>query len=435
MDLPSYPTPSRISLSGLYLVNFFLGEIIGVGVPFLTDYLKYHHWSFQDIGIATAMIGVGTVIFQGFSGVIAEVIPRHRLLMGVVILLYGVSFSLLPFDIESHALTNSFLLISGMASSFFAPLSATLAFSLSGHRLFARTMGRTQMWNHAGFLVSAIGTIFLIHHVGLWSGFVPIGLGSILAVGSILLISQKDLIYHKTAGSPSIDPSSDNDMDTIEDNRSLWKVLTDFFRDPSIRILLISTTLFQIANAPVMPLLLLYLRFLDGGNGKLAWVVFIAQAVMIPTAWWAAKYSSKWGHKIIFSIAFFVMPIRALICSFSMNTDILLASQILDGLAAGIYGVSVALIVADLTKGKKGFNMLMGLSMIAMALGSVIGPILQGLSVGRVGFRFSFLVFGVVSSIAAILFFHYMPHEIRNSFDRDNRTEDPPISNEAQIKH
>jgi MFS family permease len=83
------------------------------------------------------------------------------------------------------------------------------------------------------------------------------------------------------------------------------------------------------------------------------------------------------------------------------------------------------LIVSDLTRGKKGFNMLMGLSMIAMALGSVIGPLLQGVSVGRVGFRFSFLVFGVVSSIAAILFFHYMPHEIRGSSEEDQSAGDP----------
>ncbi|MHB1900356.1 MAG: MFS transporter, partial [Leptospirillum sp.] len=117
-----------------------------------------------------------------------------------------------------------------------------------------------------------------------------------------------------------------------------------------------------------------------------------------------------------------------LICSFSMNTDILLATQILDGVAAGIYGVSVALIVSDLTRGKKGFNMLMGLSMIAMALGSVIGPILQGVSVGRVGFRFSFLVFGGVSSVAAIIFFHYMPHRIPHSFEREKDPGDPSLT-------
>ena len=104
-----------------------------------------------------------------------------------------------------------------------------------------------------------------------------------------------------------------------------------------------------------------------------------------------------------------------MICAVSMDTTVLLLTQVLDGIAAGIYGVSVALIVSDLTRGKKGFNMLMGLAQIAMALGSVIGPLLQGVSVGRVGYRFSFMVFAAIAALAAVIFFHSMPHELVGS--------------------
>ena len=56
--------------------------------------------------------------------------------------------------------------------------------------------------------------------------------------------------------------------------------------------------------------------------------------------------------------------------------------------------------------------MLMGLAQIAMALGSIIGPLLQGVSVGMVGYRFSFMVFAAIAALAAVIFFHAMPHEI-----------------------
>ena len=79
------PEISFRSQLGLNLLNFFLGEVIGVAVPFLTDYLKNHHWTFQAIGLATAMIGVGTLLFQAPSGVIAEKVPRHRILTGIVL--------------------------------------------------------------------------------------------------------------------------------------------------------------------------------------------------------------------------------------------------------------------------------------------------------------------------------------------------------------
>lgn len=408
-DEKSLPELSKRSLLGLNLVNFFLGEIIGVGVPFLTDYLKTHHWSFQSVGVATAMIGVGTLVFQAPSGIIAEIIPRHRILTGIVIALYGLGFSLLPLFVTSEPVSDALLFLVGASSSFFMTLSATLAFSLAGHERFAGVMGQNQMWNHAGFLASAIGTSYLIHHQGLVWGFLPITAGSALGILSLILIRKKDLVFHQPG--PSKDPGG-KALDAIRDTRSIGKVFLDFFRSPAIRVLLLATTLFQIANAPVMPLLLLYLRFLHGGNGKMEWVVFIAQATMIPVAWWAARYSARWGHKLIFAIAFMIMPIRSMICAVSMNTSVLLSTQVMDGIAAGIYGVSVALIVSDLTQGRKGFNMLMGLAQIAMALGSVIGPMLQGVSVGAVGFRFAFMVFAAVAALAALIFFHFMPNDL-----------------------
>jgi len=392
------------SLLGLNLVNLWLGVVIGVSIPFLTDYLKESRWSFSEIGVATALFGAGTLLFQPMSGLFAELTPHHRSLLASVVFLYGLGLTLLPFVNSFHPVVDGLLFLSGGASAFFFTLSSTLAFSLSGHRHFARTMGQNQMWNHGGFLVSAAGTATLIHRLGLSSGFIPITLGSVLGILSIGLIRRRDMIYHQASSAPGPE-----ERDEIRDARPLGRVFADFFRTPAIRVLLLSTALFQVANAPVMPLLMLYLRFLDGGNGKLAWVVILAQATMIPIAWWAAKVSGRWGHKLIFSLAFFIMPVRSMICASTMNTEILLSTQILDGIAAGIYGVSVALIVSDLTRGKKGFNLLMGLSQIAMGLGSVVGPALQGVSVGNVGFRFAFLVFAGVAALAAGIFSRFMP--------------------------
>ena len=417
------PRISFRSQLGLNLLNFFLGEIIGVGVPFLTDYLKTHHWSFQSVGIATAMIGVGTLLFQAPSGFIAETIPRHRILTGIVIGLYGLGFSLVPLSVSSETFSDALLFLAGGASSFFLTMSATLAFSLAGRHRFAWIMGQNQMWNHAGFLASAIGTSYMIHHHGLVWGFLPIGAGSLLGILSLFLVQKKELVFHQIGKKKTVSIQEQEELDTIRDERSLGRVFLDFFRSPAIRVLLIATTLFQISNAPVMPLLLLYLRFLHGGNGKMEWVVFIAQATMIPVAWWAARSSARWGHKLIFSIAFFIMPIRSMICAVSMNTTVLLFTQVLDGIAAGIYGVSVALIVSDMTRGKKGFNMLMGLAQIAMALGSIIGPLLQGVSVGKVGYRFSFMVFAAIAALAAVIFFHSMPHELSGRGGEKKSTE------------
>ncbi len=64
--------------------------------------------------------------------------------------------------------------------------------------------------------------------------------------------------------------------------------------------------------------------------------------------------------------------------------------QGLDGVGAGIYGVVVVALSADLTRGKGGFNTLMGLFATALAIGGVIGPVLTGLLVQHLGFKTTF---------------------------------------------
>jgi hypothetical protein len=48
---------SRRSTIGLNAVNFFLAEVVGVIIPFLSAFLKEHHWRYEEIGVATAIAG------------------------------------------------------------------------------------------------------------------------------------------------------------------------------------------------------------------------------------------------------------------------------------------------------------------------------------------------------------------------------------------
>ncbi len=125
-------------------------------------------------------------------------------------------------------------------------------------------------------------------------------------------------------------------------------------------MLVICVALFHIANAPVMPLVGLYLKHLGGGNDQVAMVVLIAQVVMIPVALLTGKFCTSRGRKPIFAIAFLVLSLRIFLYTLTTNPNYVLGIQALDGIGAGIYGVVIALICSDLTKGKSGFNILLG---------------------------------------------------------------------------
>jgi MFS family permease len=158
-----------------------------------------------------------------------------------------------------------------------------------------------------------------------------------------------------------------------------------------------------------MPLVALYLKHLGGGDEKIAWVVLIAQAVMVPVAWLAGKYCARLGRKPVFAVAFIVLPIRIFLYAVTKNSTALLMIQSLDGIGAGIYGVVIALMCSDLTRGKPGFNTLMGMAATALAVGGVLGPLLQEVVTQHLGFPITFLGFAVIASLGALIFLLKMP--------------------------
>jgi predicted MFS family arabinose efflux permease len=75
---------------------------------------------------------------------------------------------------------------------------------------------------------------------------------------------------------------------------------------------------------------------------------------------WAGRKAGTWGRKPLLLIAFGVLPVRAVLYTLTENTSALVAIQILDGVAAAIFGVVSVLVIADLTQGSGRFNLTLG---------------------------------------------------------------------------
>lgn len=158
-----------------------------------------------------------------------------------------------------------------------------------------------------------------------------------------------------------------------------------------------------------MPLVALYVKQLKGSDIQVAAVVLVAQAVMIPVALLTGWLCDRWGRKPVFAIGFIVLPLRIVLYSLAGSPEMLIVLQTLDGIGAGIYGVAVVAMCADLTRGKGGFNTLSGLIATALCLGGVIGPLGSGLFVQYLGFHTAFYIFAGISAVAAVIFGFLMP--------------------------
>lgn len=145
--------------------------------------------------------------------------------------------------------------------------------------------------------------------------------------------------------------------------------------------------------------------------------VLTAQVVMVPVALMAGRFCDSWGRKPVMAIAFWVLPLRILSYSFVNTPSAVVYLQALDGIGAGIYGVAVVALAADLTRGKGHFNTLMGLFATAVAIGGVAGPLLSGLLVQHLGFRVTFYAFAGLATLGGIVF-TLLVHETRPDRDR-----------------
>jgi MFS family permease len=394
-QVESHAQLPRQSSFGLNAANFFQAEMVGVLMPVLNVFLKNAHWRYDAIGVATAAGGLGTLIFQSPAGTLTDRISRRRLLFAVMALITGACFIAIAMVPSTPVWIDSLLFVSGAAQSFFGPLLGALALGLAGHKLLNRTMGTNQSWNHAGNVVAALTAVGLVSVLGLRSIFFSVSVCSLLAMGAVLLIRESDLDERVATG-----------MTTDTDKPVKW---TELLSDRTTRFLFISIFLFHLANAPILPTVALYVKQLGGSDSLMTATVLTAQIVMIPVALASGRLCDSLGRKPVMAVAFWVLPLRILSYTFVSTPKAVVYLQALDGIGAGIYGVAVVALAADLTRGKGRFNSLMGIFATAVALGGVVGPLITGVLVQHLNFRPTFYAFALLAAFAALIFTMMVP--------------------------
>jgi Na+/melibiose symporter-like transporter len=77
----------------------------------------------------------------------------------------------------------------------------------------------------------------------------------------------------------------------------------------------------------------------------------IAPLVMLPLALLVGHTAESWGRKPLFLLGFGILPIRAVLRTFSDDSAWLIGVQLLDGVGAGVFGALSPLVIADIMRG------------------------------------------------------------------------------------
>ena len=394
-------TYSFRSRFGLNAANFFQAEAVGVVLPILNTFLKEARWRYDQIGLATALLGLGTLLFQTPAGVLVDRIKSRRLIFFIASIAVGVCFGVIPLVPRTPIWIDTLLFLSGVAQSTFIPVLGALALALVGYKALNRTLGENQGWNHAGNIVAALLAFVAVKYFGSASIFYSVAIASLVGALSVYWIRKQELNEEMASG--------DGNQPQVK-----WGTI---LRDRSVRFLLIAVGLFHLANAPILPVTALYIKQLGGTSELATFTVLSAQLVMVPVAWATGRLCDSWGRKPIMAVAFWVLPLRILSYTLAHNPHMVVFLQALDGIGAGIYSVAIVAFAADLTRGKGQFNSLLGVFATAQAVGGVVGPVVSGQVLQHLGFNATFIGFAALALLAATAFQLLVPETQKKASD------------------
>ena len=110
--------------------------------------------------------------------------------------------------------------------------------------------------------------------------------------------------------------------------------------------------LFHLSNAAMLPLALNELSKRVGQSGfVVSAAIIVPQIVVVACSPWAGRLAQRIGRKPILLAGFAALPLRALLFIASPDAVPLVVIEVLDGISATVFGLTMPLIAADLTHG------------------------------------------------------------------------------------
>jgi hypothetical protein len=282
-----------------------------------------------------------------------------------------------------------------------------ITLGLVGKRLFDVRLGRNNSFNSAGNVFAAVLLGWVGWHSGNRALFLTVSVLAIPALLSLAFIRANEIDYLRARGAR---------RDGEPGNVSHFRVLL------SDRVLLAfacATFLFHFANAAMLPQLS---EMLARGHTRAAApfmsaAVTVTQTVIALTALWVGKTAARIGRRPLLLLGFGVLPIRAVLYTLTSSVPLLVAIQILDGVANSIFVVASTLVVADRTSGTGRLNMALGGLAVAVGIGAALSNVVAGTVAQKLGFNVSFLVLGAIALLAFLALFIFVPETLRESHE------------------
>jgi MFS family permease len=387
---------NRIGLYGAY----FCG-LAGVGftLPYLPLYLRQQGMSDRAIGVVSTLAAlVGLAQFP--VGVWSDRVRwRKPFLLAALAVLVLTTWLL--HGAEGTAWMGFLVVLfaeNGVCRATAESLFGAEVAQIAPHDQVGAALGRLRFWKPLGVIAVALMGAALAERYGVGFILLPLTAVQALAVVAALLIHEG-----KGRGKPA--PSANGRA-----HPSSGLAL----KDPTLWVFVAAMVLFHIANSPGGVYLGLFLNTdLHAADHLLSYAFIISMVAWMLVVWPAGKLADRMGRRPLLVAGWAAMTLRLALVAAAREPWQILAVQVLDGLAQGLFIVLAASWVTDRLADHERVGEAQVLVGSALVAGSAAGPLLASLVVDQLGYRGLFWLLAGVGTVATLLVVALVPETRR----------------------
>ncbi|MFB4168982.1 MFS transporter [Virgibacillus sp. JSM 102003] len=367
----------------MWFANFFIAGSITMVLPFISLYIE-EFGSFSDSYVQTwsgwvfGITFVTAFIFSPIWGRIGDKYGRKKILI-ISALGLGLSVLLMGF---ANSVWELFLLrlFMGVFTGFI-PMSQAMISTQTPKRIAGQVLGTLQTGSITGALMGPLLGGALADAFGYASTFKWISI-TIFLSGIIVLVGVKEIL---------IQFSDDNKEQA---SYSTKEVLMHIIRNPVLLVVMLISTLVQVAHFSIQPILSLYVAEIHGPASIAFYSGMAFSAAGLGNLLMAKRWGrlgDRIGYTKIMIFLLFMAGIVYLPGAFVTNIWQLVVLRFLLGISiGGLVPVRVAYIRQEAPLSMQGE--VLGYNTSLRFLGNIIGPALGGMLSGFFGFSAVFFV-------------------------------------------
>ena len=391
---------------GLDWFNLFVANIqTGFG-PFIAVYLSSQSWTQTSIGLALSIGTVSAMASQVPAGALVDLMPNKTRVAAFSVLTFTVSalmFAIHPIPLFVYLAE----ILHGISSCTLGPAIAAMSLVIAGRFGMGLRLGRNARYSAIGNGVGAALMGACGQYVSERAVFYLTAALTLPALFTLLPLRRVAVAGDELRPAPHV---------AGETRRHYWRVLAD----RRLLIFCACAMLFTFANAPMLMLISGTLTA-QGTNPSLliAACIVLPQIIVAFASPAVGRFAERYGRRIILMVGFSMLPLRCLFFSATQNPTLLVAVQVLDGIAASCFGIMVPLIVSDVAGRSGHFNLSLGAVGFGIGIGGTLSTPAAGWLADHFGTRMAFFALLGVGVLALLLVAFAMP-ETRPDKDHDD---------------